>query len=40
MWLAACHKQLAKIQKKQSWELCHLPEGHKALPTNIRKSGN
>jgi hypothetical protein len=33
MWLAACHKQLAKIQKKQSWELCHLPEGYKALPT-------
>ena len=33
MWLAACRKQLGKIEKKQSWELCHLPKGSKALPT-------
>lgn len=33
MWLAACRKQLAKIEKKRSWELCHLPKGHKVLPT-------
>jgi hypothetical protein len=33
MWLEACKKQLAKIEKKKSWELCDLPKGHKALPT-------
>ena len=33
MWLEACRKQLAKIEKKKSWELCDLPEGYKALPT-------
>ena len=33
MWLAACRKQLGKIEKKQSWELCHLLKGSKALPT-------
>jgi hypothetical protein len=33
MWLAACEKQLEKIHKKGSWELCNLPAGHKAIPT-------
>jgi hypothetical protein len=33
LWYEACKKQLAKIEKKQSWELCYLPKGEKALPT-------
>ena len=33
MWLEAYKKQLAKIEKKKSWELCDLPKGHKVLPT-------
>jgi hypothetical protein len=33
LWYEACKKQLAKIEKKESWELCHLPKGEKALPT-------
>ena len=33
LWLAACRTQLAKIEKKQLWELCDLPKGCKPLPT-------
>ena len=32
-WMEACRKQLAKIEKKGTWELCDLPRGHKAIPT-------
>jgi hypothetical protein len=31
--MEACKKQLAKIEKKETWELCDLPKGHKAIPT-------
>jgi hypothetical protein len=33
LWLATCCTQLAKIEKKQSWELCDLPKEYKPLPT-------
>ena len=32
-WMEACRKQLAKIEKKGTWELCDLPKGYKAIPT-------
>ena len=32
-WLAACRRQLEKIERKDTWELCDLPKGHKAIPT-------
>ena len=32
-WLAACKTQLAKIDKKGTWVLVHLPPGQKALPS-------
>jgi hypothetical protein len=31
--MEACKKQLAKIEKKGTWELCDLPKDHKAIPT-------
>ena len=32
-WLDACNKQLDKINKKKTWELCDLPTGQRAIPT-------